>query len=105
MALQGEHPVEPGEVQLAARGEHALRLTQQIADLFADRRRVRRRGHRPPGAHQDVVAGQPPQPAEAATDRGGGEPQPLGRAGDAALFEQRVQDREQVQIQLHDGKS
>ena len=105
VALQGERAVEAGQVELAAGRENRFGLADQVAHLLPYGQRIRRRGHRASGADQDVVAGEPADATQRTAHRGRGQAQPLGGTRDAALLQQGVERSEQVEIQLHEGKS
>lgn len=109
-ATHGDQGIVPAEcesafqgcrIEFTARCEHAPDLVQQLVHLLPDGDRVGRRGHGAAGAHQDLVAGRAPDPAQAPAHRGGGDVQSCGRSGHAALLQQRVERGEQIQIQLH----
>jgi hypothetical protein len=98
MALQREGPRQRGQVQLALGAEHRLRLANQGMDLRADPHRVRRRGHGAAGPDQDLVSGDVADPPQRPAHRRRRQVHPVRRRAHAALFEQRVERRQQVQI-------
>lgn len=105
MPAECERALERCQIEFTARCQHPLDLVQQLVHLFPDGDRIRRRGHRAAGAHEDLIPGRAPDPAQTPAHRGGGDVQARRRPGHTALLQQRVERGEQVQIQLHVSNS
>jgi len=97
--LQRERPVQPGQVQLALGSQQTLGLLDQAVHVSLDGQRVRGGGHGAPGTDQDLVAGGVADPAQGTAHGRGRQVQPVRGPGHAALFQQRVQSGEQVQVE------
>lgn len=105
VAAHRERPLQRGEVELARGREQALRLLDENVNLGTHRDGVRRGRHGPARAHEDLVARRATQPPKSAAHRRHGQVQPVGRAGDVALFKKSIERDEQIQIELHGSKS
>ena len=80
-----------------------LGVLHELGHPLAQLERPRRRHQAAPGPHQQRVAGRLAQARQRAAHGGGAQPEPAGRARDAALVEQDVEGREQVEVGAGDG--
>ncbi|GAA4991065.1 hypothetical protein GCM10025734_18230 [Kitasatospora paranensis] len=101
----GEHPFQRRQVEFLLCGKELVGLLHEGVDLGADGECAGGGDHAAAGADQDLVAGGLADASQGAAHRGCGDVEAGRGAGDAALFQQRVQGREQVQIQLHGSHS
>ena len=85
------------EVVLSAQG--LLHLAKGVADAGGQRAGAGGGPHDLAGAHEERVTQQHPQQGQVVAHGGLLHPQPRGRPGDAALFHQRVEGHEQVQVE------
>lgn len=95
----------PTARRVLLRGQEAVGLLHEGLDLGAHGQRAGGGNHAATGTDQDLVARDLADAAQGATRRRCGDVQAGRGSRDASLFQQRVQSREQVQIQLHPGNS
>jgi hypothetical protein len=100
VALDREHPDERGEVERSSRLEQEARSLDQRADLAADRERVWCRNHGATRAHEDVIPHRLPDARQRTAHGGRGQVQPLSRAGDAVVFEERLEREEEIHLRV-----
>jgi len=95
----GEGPLAGGGVKVAALLQRAADQTQGLAHRFAQLLRIGRGLHAARRAHEELVAQQLAQPRQRIAHRGLRDAQLERHPRDAAVFQQVVEDLQQVQIQ------
>ena len=95
---QREGADELFEIELLDRAQHRLRVLHELADPLAELERAGRGNQAAPGPDQQRIARRLAQPRQGPAHRRRAEPQPPGRARDAAFGEQHVEGDQQVEI-------
>ncbi|KAF1857280.1 hypothetical protein Lal_00014514 [Lupinus albus] len=95
----GEVSLLPLGIEILLRRQGSGRPHQQVAQGFCQALGARRRLHPVAGAHEQRVAHQRAQPAQRVADRRLADAQRLGRAGNVAGLQQRVEHLDQVEVE------
>ena len=97
---EAEHPLGLQRLELVAAVHEAVGRVEQRLDLRRQRLGARGGHHARAAAHEQVILEQLAQPAQAHADRRCAEVQALRRARHAALLRDRMEDDQQVEVDL-----